>query len=220
MTPSDADSNGGEPLDRSLVISYLTLRKVVGFLGVLFPVIMSVGCFLSGNCHGVEDSLSAYYGTDMRNLFVGLLFAIGFFFFSYRGYAREDEYAGKLACAFAVGVALFPTTSAETWVHDGHYGFAVALFLTLAYFSLCLFTKTDADEPTRRKRQRNKVYVTCGVAMIACIVLIVVYMLCLQQTALARHNPVFWLESLMLWAFGISWMTKGEAILKDLPSTP
>jgi hypothetical protein len=101
-----------------------------------------------------------------------------------------------------------------------HYMFAVALFLTLAYFSLCLFTKTDADEPTRRKRQRNKVYVTCGVAMMACILLIVVYMLCLRQTALAKLNPVFWLESLMLWAFGISWMTKGEAILKDLPTTP
>jgi hypothetical protein len=27
---------------------------------------------------------------------------------------------------------------------------------------------------------------------------------------------VFWLESLSLWAFGVSWLTKGQAILADL----
>jgi hypothetical protein len=28
-------------------------------------------------------------------------------------------------------------------------------------------------------------------------------------------NPVFWLESLAVEAFGVSWLTKGETILKD-----
>ena len=27
--------------------------------------------------------------------------------------------------------------------------------------------------------------------------------------------PIFWLESLAVVAFGVSWLTKGEAILKD-----
>ena len=32
---------------------------------------------------------------------------------------------------------------------------------------------------------------------------------------LQHLDPVFWLESIALWAFGISWITKGELILKD-----
>jgi hypothetical protein len=28
-------------------------------------------------------------------------------------------------------------------------------------------------------------------------------------------DPVFWLESLAVVAFGVSWLTKGEMILKD-----
>ena len=30
-----------------------------------------------------------------------------------------------------------------------------------------------------------------------------------------KLDPMFWLESLAVVAFGISWLTKGEAILKD-----
>jgi hypothetical protein len=30
-----------------------------------------------------------------------------------------------------------------------------------------------------------------------------------------RFEPRFWLESIAIVAFGISWLTKGEAILKD-----
>ena len=37
----------------------------------------------------------------------------------------------------------------------------------------------------------------------------------LMSTAIAEWNPVFYLEGLALWAFGISWMTKGEVILED-----
>ena len=33
--------------------------------------------------------------------------------------------------------------------------------------------------------------------------------------SLLKLNPVFWLESLAIVAFGVSWFVKGEAILKD-----
>jgi hypothetical protein len=32
---------------------------------------------------------------------------------------------------------------------------------------------------------------------------------------LTAFNPVFWLETIAILAFGVSWLTKGEAILKD-----
>jgi hypothetical protein len=199
-----------------LVVSYLTLRKAVGILGIALPVLLAVGCLVVGQCDGLEPSISDYYGTPMRDLFVGLLFAIGLFLFSYRGYDRRDEVAGKLGCCLAMGVALFPTTSTTAWVHDAHLVFAAALFLTLAWFSLFQFTQTAKDvPPTLKKLQRNRIYRTCGIVMLACVASIALYKGFLANTALAGLNPVFWLESLALWAFGFSWLTKGEFILQD-----
>jgi hypothetical protein len=39
--------------------------------------------------------------------------------------------------------------------------------------------------------------------------------LLLKDTAIAAIKPVFWLESLALWAFGISWFVKGETLWRD-----
>ena len=91
------------------LVSCWTLRKAVGVLGA--ALLLVVGCFLLGGCEGLEDSISDYYGTGVRDVFVGILFAIAWFMFAYRGYDSGDDFYGDLACVFALGVALFPTTS-------------------------------------------------------------------------------------------------------------
>ncbi|HXV60788.1 MAG TPA: DUF998 domain-containing protein [Vicinamibacteria bacterium] len=194
------------------LVSYLTLRKVVGVLGVLLPLL----CLGFGLYHSLEDSISDYYGTSVRDLFVGILFAIAWFMFTYKGYERKDDLAGDLACFFALGVALFPTTSARLWIRTVHFVCAAALLLVLSYFSLRLFTKTGGS-PTPQKLQRNKVYRVCGWIMLACIGSILFYYLFLEESALAALKPVFWLESFALWAFGVSWTIKGEMLLQDKP---
>lgn len=205
----------------ALVISYLTLRKAVGILGLALPFLLAFGGMLLDRKFGVHGSISGYYYTGMRNVLVGTLCAIGTFMMSYRGYERKDDVAGDLACLFAIGVALCPTNSdlnSTTFMGLAHYLFAALLFLTLAYFSLCLFTKTDSDvPPTRQKLRRNAVYKICGYAILGAVVLIVVvkYLPEGLRTEVARFNPVFWLESIAVIAFGISWLTKGEAILGD-----
>ncbi len=65
------------------------------------------------------------------------------------------------------------------------------------------------------KNTRNRVYRICGVAMLVCIGLIPIYYAFSQDSGLAKYKPVFWFESLALWAFGISWITKGEVLWKD-----
>ncbi len=196
--------------------AYRTLRRVVGIIGVALPVVLAVGSLIFDSPSRLQDSISAYYGTTMRNILVGALFTIGWFLFSYHGYDRRDDAAGYLACAFALGVALFPTTSPLGWVRTVHILSALALFLVLAYFSAILFTKTRPGKtPGRRKLQRNSVYRVCGWFMVGCIVLIAVYKAFLAGTAVSAIKPVFWLESLALWAFGISWFVKGETLLKD-----
>ncbi len=207
----------GTPTKDWLAVSYLTLRRAIGLMGVLLPVILAVGCFLlEATCLGLEQSISAYYGTIMRNVFVGVLFTIGWFLFSYKGYEDRDDMAGDLACVFALGIALFPITNPQVWVQYLHLFFAVALFSTLAYFSIVLFTKSDGGPPSPRKKTRNTVYRICGWVMLACIALILVFKLFLQDTSIANLKPTFWLETFMLWAFGVSWMTKGKLLWDDV----
>ncbi|KAA3615982.1 MAG: DUF998 domain-containing protein [Calditrichaeota bacterium] len=208
---------------KDLVFSYLEHRKVIGILGITLPFIVSIGAslFFSNN---LQNSISSYYHTGMRDVFVGILFVIGFFLLAYRGHERADDIAGDLACLFAIGVALFPTTGgklsqATEMTGYIHLAFAAAFFITLAYFSLKLFTKTNPDKtPTKKKFQRNKVYKTCGWTIIGCIVIMAVlsFLPAGTKASLESLRPVFWLEAIAIIAFGISWFTKGEGILKDL----
>ena len=222
------------PENSILVISYLGLRKAIGILGVALPFVLPFGQILlhalgiqsSLQSPVIEDSISSYYYTGMRNIFVGSMCAIGVFLMSYRGYDRRDAIAGRFAFVCAIGVALFPTTPLspalppatldQKLIGGIHLTFAALLFLTLAYFSLKLFTMTDPQKPpTRQKLQRNVVYRVSGYVILACIALIVVAALPPIKAMVERLEPRFWLEAIAIVAFGVSWLTKGEAILKD-----
>lgn len=219
-----SQSSANDP--SSLVISYLKLRLAIGFLGVAFPIILVLGdIILAGN--GIQKSLSFYYHTVMRDVFVGVLFVIGALLFSYRGYCWVDDLVSHLGCFFAIGIAVFPALPDRTLpdispmanLCDKLHLITAALFFgTLIYFCLVLFPKSDERKPYRkRKRARNCVYRMCGYTMSACIVVLGFYFifLCGKYPVVEKCHPTFWLETLALWAFGFSWLTKGQAILKD-----
>ena len=205
--------------EKSLALWYVKLRKVIGVLGTVLPFVVSLGALIIFG-EPQQSSISAYYYTHMRDVFVGTLFAIGFFLYSYE-YGRPDGIAAKVTFVAALGVALFPTDAGKvsTWIGTLHLVFAAAFFLTLSYFCLFLFVRTNKNgvpPMTPRKKQRNILYRICGGVMIACILLMGIYHLAHgEDTPLANLNPVFWLEALAIVAFGISWLAKGEAILKD-----
>jgi len=205
-----------------LILSYLALRRAIGIIGTLLPFVLAIGGFAFG-LGRIEVSMSAYYYTPMRDVFVGALCAIAVFLASNRGYARADARAGDVAGGAAIGVALFPTrppvdpTPAARAVGMLHHLSAAIFFLTLAYFCLELFRRTDPTRaPTARKRQRNVVYTICGWLIIGCLVAIVGVKQLIPDTALARLAVVFWLEATAVVAFGVAWLTKGEFLLPDL----
>ncbi len=207
-----------------LISSYLELRKAIGVLGLTFPFILGLGAKLIFDT-GIQHSVSAYYHTGMGDWFVGTLFCIGAFLYCYKGYDKWDNLAAKLGGLFAVGVALFPTKGAgevsptALVISNIHAVCALLFFGVLIFFCLVLFPKSDRGVSLPpRKKARNRVYRACGVIMALCLALSLVYYL-LPEGAAARLeplNPVFWLESLAIFAFGVSWLTKGGALLKDL----
>lgn len=205
--------------DDSLVLSYLGIRKAVGIIGIALPFVVALGALVVSGL-GLQSSVSAYYYTVMRDVFVGSMCAIAVFLMSYRGYDSRDRIAGNLACAFALGVALFPTTpeSGATptdlvfgWLHVVCAAF---FLLVLAYFSLRLFRLSEGGM-TDQKKRRNVVYTVCGYVILACLVLAAVVKLLGDDSPIKQLSPIFWLEATAIVAFGVSWFTKGEAILKD-----
>ncbi|OYZ01865.1 MAG: hypothetical protein B7Y37_04520 [Sphingobacteriia bacterium 28-36-52] len=212
------------------LISIKTQVQSIGWLSVLLPVAMPAGNYFLAGCGFIQESVSDYYYTITGDLLVGLLCAVALFLISYKGYPGErlDNFLSSLAGILALGVAFFPTneTSADSCAiihlplndlrNNLHNVFSAALFLVLSSISLFMFTKSKGAVMTKQKKMRNRVYRICGVLMLICIVVLAFYtnvrdnMLWLKQ-----YKPVFWLESMALLAFGISWLVKGGLFLKD-----
>lgn len=215
------------------LISYRTLRRAVGWLGVLIPVILIGGGYFFGDCKTIQPSISHYYYTNVRDLFVATLCGVSLFLFCYRGWSKMDSRCANLAGFFGILLVLFPTNVIGT---AGDYYFcqqrivsftnvpyhniihltsAALFFLTLAFISIFLFTKSNRapSKRTDEKKIRNRIYQICGAIMIGCIVSIGIYFFVGKSE---EENPTtLVLESIALLAFGISWLTKGQVIAGD-----
>ncbi len=213
--------------ERSLIISYLAMRRLIGILGISLPFVVVLGGFAHGES-GVQGSISGYYYTHMRDFLVGISSGVALFLMSYKGYERIDDFVAKLCGIFAVGMVLFPTAmySGKTvrvgmfFINDDisgiiHLAFSALFFLALSFNSLFLFTRRHPGVMGKEKKRRNVVYRLCGIVMIVAIVSIAIYTLFLRDTFLAAVNPVLILESVALIAFGISWWVKGNTLFKD-----
>lgn len=211
------------------IISYKTLRQILGILGLAMPLLVWAGSQLAGPTD-LKGSISAYWFTNSRDIFVGILVTYAIFLIAYRGYEKLDMHITNAAGVLALFIALFPAlaegTSSSPWLFARldstvtsmiHYISAALFFVTLSVISFFLFTRTDKKKKTRQKVQRNVIFRTCGIVIFLSIALIGVYMALPDstKTALVPWHPVFWLETLALQAFGISWLLKGETFLRD-----
>jgi hypothetical protein len=105
--------------NNELVISYLTLRTMVGLLALGFPFAVVCGNWLFFGHHvaaclwpsnALPGSLSGYYYTHMRNVFVGVLWAVGLFLLAYRGRNKLDNRVTNIAGLAAICISCFPTS--------------------------------------------------------------------------------------------------------------
>lgn len=205
------------------LISFKMLRRAIGFLGLLFPLILIIGANWIHDCPVVLQSVSGYYHTHMRQIFVAVMVTISIFLFVYDGYDFTDSVLAKMASVFALGIAFFPTDIESNDVaclvyavptnQTLHMTSAIAFFLILTYFALFQFRKTGPGRPSIQKNRRNTIYLICGLLMLLSILLIGLYFLI--QDKLPPFPYVFALEWIALAAFGVSWIVKGEFILAD-----
>jgi hypothetical protein len=216
--------------NRDMIISFTTIRKAVGWLGIGLPVVLFFGTLVIGDCSILKASVSDYFYTIMGGVFVGVLCAVALFLLTYKGPAPIDGIISSIAAIFALGVAFFPCNVSGghydcniiNWQPDNtrnmaHYCSASGLFIVLSIMSLWLFRKSNKPNPDGRKKSRNTVYFICGIVMLAAMGLILALKVFHLGEKLYYLRPTFWLELIALWAFGISWLVKGELVLKDKP---
>ena len=214
-------------LNAELVISYLTLRKAIGFIGILMPIIVRVGAYFFEHIPS-NDSISAYYYTGMRDIFVGTLSAIGVFLFCYRGPNTQDNVLTNIAGVSAIAIGLLPTEpgyhplilknfpeimTSACYRNHGPLGYhifvVVTFFIIISYLTIFRFTKPSQPQITKQKKSRNKIYILCGIIMLICLGAIVIL------KGIWKNISIFWPETIAIVAFGCAWLTKGQAILQD-----
>ena len=176
---------------------------------------------------GCQPSISAYFHTTAREVFVGVLAVVGAFLISYKGFDSTDSRASNLAGVAAICVAAFPCQSRfagpklgifqlpQVWSNRIHILAAGTLFATLAVISAFLFTRTAPHGMTRQKRRRNVVYRTCAAVMVLALLEIAASSLLMTEAKQDLYRTTLLGEAIALLAFGISWLVKGETVLRD-----
>jgi len=182
------------------------LRTGIGIIGVALPIVLILGNMISVRSFVFLDSMSAYYQSVMRDVFVGSLWAIGIFLMCYR-YDYLDDIASTIAGVAVILVSLFPTFPV-------HQVSAACFYLIIALMATFLFRRTDQKDPMPRKLQRNKAYLICGIAIVLCLVLIgVAYHYESDNAWLQSLHPILVFEVLASLAFGVAWFVKGGTLL-------
>ena len=206
-------------------LTYRRIRKMIGYLGISLPIILVVLSLFPFFKTKIQPSISDYYYTNLREIFTGILCAVGLFMIRYKGYSnanffKNDNVLTNIAGFMAFGVALFPTSVINdhvktntlipydwAWISYVHYGCAGILFITFAILSINVFTQGQTKETDLPDSifNENNIYKFCGWGIILCIVLIPVsgYLKWFYHSTL-----VF--EALSLLLFGISWLVKGR----------
>jgi hypothetical protein len=217
-------------------VSYYTLRSLIGVAGFALPFAVWIGA-LALDGETLLGSISTYYYSSTRDIFVGTLIVIGVFLATYRGYTGKhellwgrisDNALTNVAGIAAVGIAVFPTAACETtrctgafrgapWteaavVHPIHLASAALFFIAMGVMARFAFTKSDRTKPGGERR--HKVYVITGTVILGCAVAMGVYGLLPGdvQARIAPYRPIFVGEAVGIWAFGIAWLTKGRAL--------
>ena len=210
------------------VRSYLIMRVAVGALGIALPFILVLGePLLFDGQPFPRGSLSAYYYSGMREVFVGTLCAIGVFLVTYKVAERSREnrlsiYAGTAA----ILVALFPTGKpgkgvsptplqnllGETTVEWIHFSAAAVFISSLAVISF-YFAKPSPKPGSMGPSFWRWYHLLCAGFIAAALTL--------AGVAGITGEPdkgLLIAEAVAVWAFGASWLMKGlelDVLLHD-----
>lgn len=198
------------------VRSYVFTRFTIGLLGALLPlVLVFLEPALFDGLPAPRGSLSAYYYSGLREVFVGGLWAIGVFLVVYKFLDFSwESLLSSLAGAAAVLVAAFPTERpgdgvtptpfqvklGEDFVTAIHYGAAVAFIALLVPITLFF-----ARDERRRAHRTWQGFHTVAAGLIVFGGVLAAF----TGITGGPDKGVLFGEWIAILAFGASWLAKG-----------
>jgi hypothetical protein len=203
--------------------SYLIMRVFVGALGVALPfmLVLGDGLLFDGDPFP-RGSLSAYYYSGVRELFVGTLSATAVFLITYKVADRTlDNTLSSLAGIAALAVALFPTglpadvtrlTPLQERLGEGvvetiHFASAAVFIISLGVVCFFFGVREGARAPRSGRRSPGfwrGYHWSCAGVIAAALLWIVV------TQAIGKPSKSLLIgEAVSVWAFGASWFMKG-----------
>ena len=214
--------------DKVWLTNQETLRKLVGVLGVLLPPLLYVSVRLLTDYTAPLESISHYYYTRYGSILVIVVSLLAIFLLIYKGRKLADFILSSVAGFGALALLLLPTSNisgpgkhvAVTHLLDNelriniHFASAGLFLLSLAIMSIFLFPRAD-KKVTEMKKVRNKFYIGLGMLMVSAMLVIVPGIYIIPEQYYNDHHLTFWMETLAVEFFGISWLIKGGVFLKD-----
>jgi hypothetical protein len=206
-------------------------------LGIALPILIYIHTGMIGNCWYLQDSISHYFYTTGTVFFEGVLWILGLILFYYPAYKDEkkgDVILTTLSGVFAWGVALIPTNNNSqdscsilnfppdnVWRNSIHHICAASMLLIFSYVSIKLFTRSNVSKysetnPIKWKIIRNRIYRTCGWAIVVSIVTIGVLSLLEARGVSIPFKYTFWFEVTSIVPFGVAWLIKGGFLFTDM----
>ncbi|WP_143571048.1 hypothetical protein [Tessaracoccus sp. ZS01] len=210
--------------------TFITQQRVIALLSFFLPVSLIGWSLISGE--GLRGSISEYYYTPMRDVFVGTLCALALFLWSYRGYhptnpeLRADRIVAKVASIAAALVALAPLqprqaewdctvlqcvigVSTTYWLHN----VAASVFL-LALATFCLILFPMSAIPEHDLGPRLVAYGISGATIVISVLLMVLWTFLPVEIyfMLGRYKPILMLETIAMVAFAWSWFLRSRAV--------
>lgn len=229
-----------DPIDRT-VISYLTLRRFIGFLGIILPIVLLLGSKF--NSENLLPSISHYFHSCMKIAFVGIIFSIAVFLWCHNGDDHAESLLTKAASLCAILVVICPTKNDLSILNEGtayylsdfkkfvqptvkepefvgYFHFICAAFFFTILIILILWKfKNHEKKSSNPSIGRLWFYNISGWGMVLCIAII--FISHIFGFAYSIFPVTFLCETIALILFGLAWLVKGEAeeiIKKSLDS--
>ncbi len=216
------ETNNEDPRGVNTNLSYFTLRKVIGWCGMLLPWVTW------GVAWSYENSLSAYYYTRSNIILTSILVLCGVFLISYRGYEQKDEKLSDNIITWIAGILILIVTAVPAQYNGAigdcptpichkslllgsiHFGCAAIFLVAMGY--LALFNFTRGEKPfSDDKIKRNRIYKICGIGMWGTLGIAGIMIFIFHLDDRWRHL-ILWVEIIDLIFFGVSWLVKGKAL--------
>ena len=191
------------------MINVKRLRCFVGWLAILLPIICAVLLWR------IPQSISStYYTFEAGPVFMIILGLASGLLLYYDGYDKTDDILNTITGILGICICLFPCwpevlplanvgtfqlpVEVSNWIHNVA---AISFFALLSYTSFFQFTKTSGNM-AKHKKIRNIIYRVCGICMLTSFSILLLPSFYIQ---------VWLTETLALFFFGISWLTKACA---------